>query len=102
MSSRLSKRKQNGVTVKDGSSQKNKILPYSDTDFAKDSIETSFEHVEDSRGRINSRHNYLKQSSEDYMPHRIPPGCTFDTGKIKNKDSIFYQDENWTYSKQII
>ena len=45
MSSRLSKRKQNGITVKDGSSPKNKIFPYSDTVFARDSIETSFEYA---------------------------------------------------------
>ena len=87
MSCRLSKRKQNGVTTKDGSSQKNQILPYSDTAFARDSIETSFEHVEDGLGRINS-----KQSFEDDMPHRIHPGYTLDTGEIKIKDSILYQD----------
>ena len=82
--------KQNGVRVKDGSSPKNKILPYSDTAFARDSIETSFDHVEEGLGRINSRHDDLK---EDYMPHRIHPEFT---GEIKDKDSIFYQDENVT------
>ena len=89
MSCRLSKRKQNGVTAKDGSSPKNKILPYSDTAFARDSIETSFEHVEDGLEKINSK------------PHRIHPGYTLDTGEIKIKDSVFYQDENFastTYS----
>ena len=90
MNCRLSKRKQNGVTAKDGSSPKNKILPYSDTAFARNSIETSFEHVEDGLGRINS-----KQSFEDDMPHRIHPGYTLDTGEIKIKDSVFYQDENF-------
>ena len=99
MSCRLSKRKQNSVTVKDGSSPKNKILPYIDTAFPRHSIEISFEHVEDGLGRINS-----KQSFEDDMPHRIDPGYTLDTldtGEIKIKDSIFYQDENFvstTYS----
>ena len=90
MSSRLSKRKQNGVTIKDRSSPKNKILPYSETAFVRDTIETSFEYVEDGLGRINS-----KQSFEDDMPHRIHPGSTLDTGEIKIKDSIFYQDENF-------
>ena len=93
MSCRFSKRKQNGVTIKDGSSPKNKILPYSDTAFVRDTIETSFEYVEDGLGRINS-----KQSFEDDMPHRIDPGYTLDTldtGEIKIKDSIFYQDENF-------
>ena len=96
MSCRLSKRKQNGVTAKDGSSPKNKILPYSETAFARDSIETSFEPVEDGLGIINS-----KQSFEDNMPHRIHPGYTLDTGEIKIIDSVFYQDENFastTYS----
>ena len=86
MSSRLSKMKQKGVRVKDGSSPKNKILPYSDAALARDSIETSFEHVE---------------SFEDNMPHRIHPGYTLDTGEIKIIDSVFYQDENFastTYS----
>ena len=35
------------------------------------------------------------------MPHRIHPGYTLDTGEIKIKDSICYQDENFastTYS----
>ena len=70
-------------------------MPYSDAALARDSIETSFEHVDDGLGRINSIHDDLKLSIEDDMPHRIHPGCTLDTGEIKNKDSIFYQDEHF-------
>ena len=98
MCSRLSKRRQNGVTVKDGSSPKNKILPYSETAFPRDSIETSFEQVDDGLGSINSKHDDLK---EDDLPNRFHPGYTLDTGEIKNKDKILYQDENLTFSTNL-
>jgi hypothetical protein len=61
-------RKKNGVTVKDGASLNNKILPYSTTTVAHDTIETSLKHVEDGLGIMHSTKDDLKLTYEDHSP----------------------------------